>query len=232
MKNMRFEKTGLYGVLPFAISLLATLLAACQGPGGQNGGVFSSSGGAGGRGPVQLLNPAESAAGEGSAGGVSARREVNEKELARAIELYRLNKKQKPSPYRSAGADLNGDGQPEALVLLEGEDWCAKTGCTLAIFIGRSVGFRPMATIRRVRGPVIIANERHNGWSDLVVGTGLAKYDNRVRLRFGANGYPGNAVMLSPIPRDIEVKGEVLIERAEILAMDNMAKTMARPKAN
>jgi len=209
-------------------------LAGCQGGGNSSAGAISGMGG--GNSPVQLLNPLGNSGGEGrqagndgqavslsNAAAPSLRMPLDKHSLARAIELYRLNKKQKKSPYRAAGADINGDGRAEALVLLEGEDWCANTGCTLAIFIHNRFGYRPIATIRRVRGPVIIANERQNGWSNLVVGTGLPKYDNRVVLRFGANGYPGNAVILTPLPRDVEVAGEVLIEKADIPPLEAIA---------
>jgi len=157
----------------------------------------------------------------------AGRLEINDKELAKAVERYRLNKKQKKSPYRSVGYDLDGDGQAEVLILLEGEDWCAKTGCTLAIFTSGTTGYRPMATIRRVWGPVVITNERRNGWSDLVVNTGLASRNQRVRLRFGANGYPGNAVTLTPMPADIEINGEVVIERVEMMPQQIVSNSQA-----
>ena len=153
------------------------------------------------------------------------RQQVNAKQLAKAVERYRLNKKQKQSPYRSVGIDLNGNGQAEALTLLEGPDWCTKTGCTLAIFTHGSRGYTPVATIRRVRGPVIVTNERHNGWTALVVNTGLDSRNQRVRLRFGANGYPGNAVTLTPMPADIEVGGQVVIERVEMMPQEMVSNS-------
>ncbi len=190
----------------------ALFLAGCQGNSG-NGGVFSS-GDAGAQRPVQLLAGQDSET--APVGEMAARRmEVNELLLAKAVERYRLNKKQKRSPYRSVGIDLDGDGRAEVLTLLEGEDWCARTGCTLAIFTTGKTGYRPVATIRRVWSPVIVANERNNGWNDLVVNTGLASRNQRVRLRFGSNGYPGNAVTLTPMPADFEINGEVVIEPVE-----------------
>ncbi len=197
----------------------SVLLAACQG-GNNTSKLFASdhSGGAVER-PVQLLaSDSATASGNPGSGSVGTLRlAVDENQLAKAVERYRLNKKQKKSPYRSVGVDLNGDGKAEILALLEGEDWCASTGCTLAIFEKGNHGYRPVATIRRVWGPVIITNERRNGWSDLVVDTGKRSLGQRVRLRFGSRGYPGNAVTLTPMPSDIEVNGEVVIERAELM---------------
>ena len=205
-------------------------LAGCQG-GSSNGSLFSSNGSNAGR-PVQLqtvqTSPTSAEAGVGTSGQLpSARMELDEKQLAKAIERYRLNKKQKQSPFRSVGYDLNGDGGAEALILLEGEGWCAKTGCTLAVFTSGKTGYRPVATIRRVWGPVTVTNERNNGWSDLVVNTGLPSRDQRVRLRFGADGYPGNAVTLTPMPSDIEIAGEVVLERAPMMSQEVVANTQS-----
>jgi len=172
--------------------------------------------------PMQLMT-------SGTAGGVgvagdgsgSIRQPLDERLLAKGVERYRLNKKMPKSPYQSVGVDLNGDGQPEAVVLMEGEKWCAKTGCTLAILTKGRTGYRPVATIRRVRAPVLVANERRNGWSSLVVETGLpGPRANRVWLRFGAKGYPGNAVTQTPMPADIEVSGEVVLEKPNLQPQD------------
>ncbi|MCP4933491.1 MAG: hypothetical protein GY927_04640 [bacterium] len=207
-------------------------LAGCQGS-SSNGSLFSSSGSNGER-PVQLQNSQTSPT-SGEAGTdtsrqfPSARMELDKKQLAKAVERYRLNKKQKQSPFRSVGYDLNGDGGAEALILLEGEGWCAKTGCTLAVFTSGKTGYRPVATIRRVWGPVIVTSERNNGWSDLVANTGLPSRDQRVRLRFGANGYPGNAVTLTPMPSDIESAGEVVLERAPMMSQEMVSNTQSLP---
>ena len=210
--------------LGLAVFASLSLLAGCQGGGG-NSNLFSSNASNGER-PVQLLNAKTSqTSAQAQVQAPSGRLEINQSELAKAVERYRLNKKQKKSPYRSVGFDLDGDGQAEILTLLEGEDWCAKTGCTLAIFTSGKTGYRPVATIRRVWGPVTIANERNNGWNDLVVNTGLPSRDQRVRLRFGANGYPGNAVTLTPMPRDIEITGEVVIERVEMMSRELVSNT-------
>ncbi len=225
----KIAKTTCLRSLALVASLL--LLSGCQGSGG-NGAVLSSASSSNGERPVQLVNAQTSQTSgqpEGSLSEppLSVRLEFNETELAKAVERYRLNKKQKKSSYRSVGADLDGDGKAEILVLLEGQDWCAKTGCTLAIFTSGRTGYRPVATIRRVWGPVIVANERRNGWSDLVVNTGLPSRDQRVRLRFGASGYPGNAVTLTPMPKDIEVSGEVVIERVEIMPQEMVSNLQA-----
>ncbi len=205
------NNTGLAFLTVLAGSIL---LGGCQGGGTSN--VYASGTPNTDR-PVQLVTGEET---RSSGEAMLVRQEVDEKLLAKAVERYRLNKKQAQSPYRSVGIDLDGDGTAEALTLLEGGDWCANTGCTLAIFSRSKTGYRPVATIRRVWGPVIVTNERNNGWSDLVVNTGLVSRDQRVRLRFGDDGYPGNAVTLTPMPADIEVNGEVVIERVDLMPQE------------
>jgi hypothetical protein len=207
------------GITRLAVIAAVSLLAGCQG--GSSTNLFASSGSNNER-PVQLLNAQEP---QSSGAAVLLRQEVNEPLLAKAVERYRLNKKQKKSPYRSAGVDLNGDGQAEVMTLLEGDDWCANTGCTLAIFTSSKTGYRPVATIRRVWGPVTVTNERNNGWNDLVVNTGLQSRNQRVRLRFGSDGYPGNAVTLTPMPSDIDVNGEVVIERVDMMAQEMVSNS-------
>ncbi len=209
----------------------AIIMAGCQG--GSNDRLFASKTGNDGA-PVQLLDSSSSSSPSlpssvdvnGNNDNVAARLPVDSTRLAKAVERYRLNKKQKKSPYRSVGTDLNGDGQAEVLVLLEGEGWCARTGCTLAIFTtDRLLGYRPVTTIRRVRGPVIVTPERNNGWNDLVVNTGIASRNQRVRLRFGSNGYPGNAITLTPMPADVALAGQVVIEQADILPQEMVSNS-------
>lgn len=205
----------------------ALLLGGCQG--GNGASSMASAEGAAGR-PVQLFaqpaQPASLAAAPTTATLAEVQRPIDEKSLERAVERHRINLKQQPSPYRSVGLDLNSDGIAEALVLLEGGDWCTNAGCTLAIFSDSPTGFKAMATIRRVWAPVVLASERNNGYSDLVVNTGLAgPREQRVRLRFGADGYPGNAIVQTPMPADIEVGGAVVLAKAPPPAQDLASNT-------
>lgn len=120
----------------------------------------------------------------------------------RAIENYRINKRGKPSPYIYKGVDLSGDGRPEILAYFSGESWCAKTGCTLAVLTPVALGYKQVTTIRRVKPPIAISEERVNGWRTLIVNTGGAggMPVQTVALKFTGRGYPGNATLLAPIP--------------------------------
>lgn len=133
---------------------------------------------------------------------------LNAEEVAKAVERYRITKKKSESPYEQAGADLNGDGRAEALVLFTGPDWCSPSGCTLAVFQPGEFGLRPVSQTIGVKAPVAAGQGSNAGWRDLVVKTGAAKI---VRLQFTGGGYPVNAVGQPEAASDVP-QVEVLIQ--------------------
>lgn len=143
---------------------------------------------------------------------------VDEKVAKRAIENYRISKKQKTGPYQYSGADLNADGKPELLLYFTGEGWCAATGCTLAILTQSDYGYQTVSTIRRVKAPIFIAETSTGGWRDLYLhtGHGVASQSPQVKLQFTGSGYPGNAITQTVRPKDALTIGEVIIEHRSI----------------
>ena len=181
-----------------ALALLVSLL-----------GCKSGSSGAG----ADLSQPIALRARSGQGTGSSALIPVNDAQARRAIENYRINKNRKKGPYQMTGADLDGDGVGEALVLFGGEDWCTKAGCSLAILKSGERGYEPAFRTVRVKPPVIIARDGNQGWRDLIVmsGGGNGSPPSRVLLRFTGNGYPRNAMQEPVIPSGAPVNGEVAI---------------------
>ena len=149
----------------------------------------------------------------GGGGQTSALTQIDEAALRRAIDNYRINKKRADGPFRFAGADLNGDGTGEALVLFSGKDWCTNTGCSLAIFRRGQHGFQVISRTVRVKAPVVIAAQESNGWRDLYVSTGGAATAplRRVRLRFSGSAYTRNAMLEEEIPPDVPQFGDTAI---------------------
>lgn len=144
----------------------------------------------------------------------SLRMRIDEAVAKRAIENFRINKGEQSGPYQYAGADLNGDGKAELMVYYTGEGWCASTGCTLAVLAKSKHRYRKISTIRRVKAPIFIAETSTNGWRDLYVHTGRGEASDapQVKLKFGGNGYPGNAITQTVRPKDVVTIGEVIIE--------------------
>jgi hypothetical protein len=98
------------------------------------------------------------------------------------------------SPYRDSYRDLDADGLADALVLLQGPDWCGLSGCPLLVFRGtRGGNFVFLSLTEPVREPVMLSGNRTNGWRDLVVGTALQGRPADVLLSYGLEGYTADA---------------------------------------
>lgn len=187
----------------------ALLLAGCAG--GSRGGL-SAGVAANAVGPVQL-------SGGSGAPGAAIRRSVlgplDDAKIAKAIENYRLSKKRAKGPYQIAGADLNGDGIREAIVLFQGKDWCTRTGCSLAIFQSFERGFKPISRTVRVKAPVEVADSVTNTYRDLLVQTGGGPApERRVRLQFSGESYSRNAMLQSEVPLGSAVRTEIAVDVA------------------
>lgn len=128
--------------------------------------------------------------------------EVDQAELRKALERYRIGLEREQSPVETAGVDLTGDGIAEVLVLYTGPGWCTTTGCSFVVFQSGERGYSPVSRTTRVRGPVMIGPGSNSGWRDLIVKTGGGAAPVRhVRLGFTGNGYPKNA-LLQPGPTE------------------------------
>lgn len=163
--------------------------------------------------PVKLFSEgsAEKAALPKGIGEVrSAKVTIDQADLKKAIHRYRITQKITGGAQQIIGVDLNGDGQGEALVYFEGAEWCISTGCRMVLFSKTPNGFRRMATIQRVKKPVLVSPHSQNGWRDLIVKTGNAGIGVRsVALKFKGN-YPQNATMVQEKLAEVPPGSEVL----------------------
>lgn len=70
-----------------------------------------------------------------------------------------------------ADADLNDDGQPERLLLLQTAQWCGGDGCLLRILTRKGKkGWRQLAEISAEPGSVSLLPEADGGWHRLGYG--------------------------------------------------------------
>ncbi len=138
---------------------------------------------------------------------------VDEPLLRRVVAHYKMNRRLRTSgQFAHAGADLNGNGRGEALVLLNGADTCNKAGCRLVVFVRTDVGYRPVSTTYNVLPPILVAKSVTKGWRDLIVRVGLADGSTRARrLSFTGTAYSKNAARAPAVPRRQALEGEMVI---------------------
>lgn len=183
------------------LALPASMLAGCGGSGGSGTALN-------GEAPIALTPKQDAAVG----GGAALAGKIDETELRKAVDLYRLTKQREAGHYDFAAVDLNGDGRSEAVVIFAGRDWCQRTGCSLVVFQQEQAGFRMVSHMVNVRPAVMVGPESSFGWRDLIVKTGGGMAPIRtVRLGFSGKGYPQNA-LLQPEP-----VAEMLARSQEVL---------------
>lgn len=201
---------------------VALLLAGCAGGASRRGPSAGITGNAAA--PVQL-----GGSGAGAAPIRSVLGPLDEVQIARALENYRISKKRAKGTYKIAGADLNGDGIREAIVLFQGKDWCTRTGCSMAIFQSFQHGFRPISRTVRVKAPVEIAAAVTNAYRDLLVQTGGGPApERRVRLQFSGEYYSRNAMLQPEVPLGSVVRTEIAID---VTAEAPLAAVAATPQS-
>jgi hypothetical protein len=121
-------------------------------------------------------------------------RQLADTDIVPAVNLYRMKRSEPLGPFERAGADLNGDGVPEAIVYLE-TDTCLRNGCPLVVFSSGPGGYVAVSRTEGVMPPIEVApaGVTTKRMRDLIVRNGLGK---TVRLVWGDAGYPGDASVL------------------------------------
>jgi hypothetical protein len=110
--------------------------------------------------------------------------------LSAAVQAF-AEKKGDPvlPPFRHALTDLDGDGRADAVVLLQGRNWCGSGGCTMLVFHGTNGGFRYVSGSTITREPIRISADTRRGWKTLIV---YSKGKGDVLMRFNGKRYPLN----------------------------------------
>ncbi|NJK34080.1 MAG: hypothetical protein HC919_03530 [Oscillatoriales cyanobacterium SM2_2_1] len=92
-------------------------------------------------------------------------------------------------PFRHGLTDLNGDNLPDAIVLLQSQDWCGSGGCTMLVFRGTATGFTRVSLSTVTGEPIRVTTERRQGWRTLIV---ASKGRGDVVMGFNGTGYAPN----------------------------------------
>ena len=119
----------------------------------------------------------------------------------------------KGTRYVAAFRDLNGDGQPEAIVYLVSNEWCGSGGCNTLILTQTTSSWRIVTNVTITQLPIRVLTERSNGWLDIgvwVQGGGIQN-GYEAKLVFNGKTYPTNPTV-SPARRiEGNPVGEVVI---------------------
>lgn len=127
--------------------------------------------------------------------------------LVAAVRAYaKVPADSAPPPFRFALTDLNGDAQPDAIVLFGG-DWCGMGGCTMAVFRGTGRGFKLLSSSTITNEPIRVSPERRYGWKTLIVN---AKRVGNALMRFNGARYPLNPSMQPKAPMNQVAAAETL----------------------
>jgi hypothetical protein len=95
--------------------------------------------------------------------------------------------------YKYAFVDLNDDGVDDAVVLLTEAAYCGSGGCSLLIFRGVAGGFALVSSSTITREPILLLQEKHNGWHSLsVMVSGGGVRPSQVLMEFDGAKYPYN----------------------------------------
>lgn len=100
----------------------------------------------------------------------------------------------KKTQYLAVFHDLNGDGIPEAIVYLIGNEWCGSRGCRVLILQKSSGSWKVVTSMTITNPPIRILAGTSNGWRSLgvwVQGGGIQP-GYEAELRFNGKTYPKN----------------------------------------
>ncbi len=130
--------------------------------------------------------------------------------LVAAVQAYLNAKGGGEIPrLRWALVDLNGDKLDDAVVLLEGSEWCGSGGCTFEIFRGVAKGFTRVSGATITSEPIRVLPDTQHGWHTLIVRT----REGDMLMRFDGTRYPGNPSMQPPAsPAQVKAARTVIDE--------------------
>jgi hypothetical protein len=83
--------------------------------------------------------------------------------------VLRTKAEDKETRYIVVLRDLNGDGIPEAIAYMVGNDWCGSGGCNLFILQKSGDSWKIVSNVTITYPPVRIFNDSSNGWHNLGV---------------------------------------------------------------
>jgi hypothetical protein len=114
--------------------------------------------------------------------------------VASLKKFVQTQDEEKKARYIAVFRDLNDDGKPEAIVYLEGSDWCGSGGCA-AMVVGQTAGgWTTITDIGPMRLPVRVLQSKSKGWRDIsvAVGGGGIVHGYEAMLPYDGKSYADN----------------------------------------
>ncbi|MBX9927744.1 MAG: hypothetical protein K2X99_02425 [Gemmatimonadaceae bacterium] len=135
-------------------------------------------------------------------------------DFAQALDVYLRAQAIDPGYAfpKIARIDLNGDGRRDAMALITGRDFCTPDGCQLLLFESTAQSWRYIERIRNVKGPIVVTDERTNGFRDLALRIpGAGGIAVTVQLRYNGELYPMDPSLAPRYPAERVPKGDVVL---------------------
>ncbi|WP_460294459.1 hypothetical protein [Clostridium tertium] len=128
--------------------------------------------------------------------------------IERIIEKeFLLNPDEDKVNYLYNKVKLKDDDSYQILVYLEGPRFCTERGGTLAILEEKNNEYNVISKISNATNPIIISENKTNGYRDLIVKMIDSDKDDFRLLKFNGNAYPLDPIKEERLKRDSKIKG-------------------------
>ncbi|MBU6135657.1 MULTISPECIES: hypothetical protein [Clostridium] len=128
--------------------------------------------------------------------------------IERIIEKeFSLNPDEDKVNYLYNKVKLKDDDSYQVLVYLEGPRFCTERGGTLAILEEKNNEYNVLSKISNAINPIIISENKTNGYRDLIVKMIDSDKDDFRLLKFNGNAYPLDPVKEERLKRGSKIKG-------------------------
>ena len=125
--------------------------------------------------------------------------------------------------YRYNHVDLNGDGVTEILLHVDGRSVCESGGCPLLVLRLLDNVYTPISTIAVTTRPIVVSDNRTNGWNDLILWQrryGDSDRSQFVVLSYDSGVYPENPLASPARPLTERTRGTAYMSDIEQLGIE------------
>jgi hypothetical protein len=169
-------------------------------------------------------DPGDTAATPASEASARPEKGANAATTPSEVALQAWIRKESRSPgdlgYRSSEHDLDGDGQPEVLAYVAGEEWCSSGGCSLVVLKHNGTNVTEVVRTTNTGLPLGVLDSASRGWRDLWVSTADSdELSGRRILKFDGTSYPSDPAGLGTEPLEI-LDTQILIEEGDLIRLN------------